>query len=150
MSLDIAGSLSEIESRYSEWEAGFYGALYRLNAMQWDDSESEFNLTNGDDGFNRLTKLLSQGVPVVTTIDDTHTVNAIGLIQDSTCHRKYILQVYDSNYPGQIKELYITKSIKGSYDINNGQAELTGTGFAYSATYEGKLVGVSFSDVDTH
>ncbi|WP_124098171.1 vWA domain-containing protein [Ruminococcus sp. Marseille-P6503] len=150
MSLDIAGGLSEIESGYSAWEAGFYSALYRFNAMQWDDSESEFNLTNGDEGFSRLTKLLSQGIPVVATIDDTHTVNAIGLIQDSSCHRKYILQIYDSNYPGQIKELYITKSIKGSFDISSGQAKLTGTGFSYSATYEGKLVGVSFSDVATH
>lgn len=150
MSLDIAGGLSKIESKYSEWEAGFFAALYRLNAIQWDDSESEFNLTNGDQGFERLKKLLSQGVPVVTTIDDTHTVNAIGLIQDSSCHRKYILQVYDSNYPGKTKEIYITKTIKGSYNISDGKAKLSGTSFEYAATYEGKLVGISFSDVDTH
>lgn len=150
LSLDIANSIKNIASRYDEWEAQMLAAIYRYNALQWDDEQYEFNLTNGDAGFERLKKLLSQGVPVVTTIDDIHTVNAIGLIQDSSCHRKYILQVYDNNYPGKIKEIYIEKSPIGTYDIKDGHAALKDTSFAYSTTYEGKLVGLSFSDVDTH
>ncbi len=151
LSLDIENGLDKISSGYSESEAQFLAALYRLNALQWDDSEYEFNLTGGDEGFEKLKKLLSQGVPVVTTIDDSHTVNAIGLIQDSTCHRRYILQIYDSNYPGKTKEIYIEKSIKGSFDIaSDGTATLTDTSFEYTATYEGKQVGLSFSDVVTH
>lgn len=150
LSLDIANGISKISDGYSAWEAQFYSALYRLNAIQWDDSADEFNLTNGDEGFERLKKLLSQGVPVVTTIDGVHTVNSIGLIQDSTCHRKYILQVYDNNYPDKVKEIYITKSPIGSFDIKDGNASLKSTSFEYSATYEGKLVGISFSDSDTH
>lgn len=150
LSLDIAGSFDKISSGYSAWEAQLYSALYRLNALQWDDASYEFNLTAGDAGFERLKKLLSQGVPVVTTIDDVHTVNAIGLIQDSECHRKYVLQVYDNNYPGKTKEIYIEKSPKGTFSIANGKATLTDTSFEYTATYEGKQVGISFSDVATH
>lgn len=150
LSIDVANSLPNISKRYSEWEAQLLAAIYRFNALQWDDSQYEFNLTNGDAGFERLKKLLSQGVPVVTTIDDIHTVNAIGLIQDSSCHRKYVLQVYDNNYPGKVKEIYIEKSPIGTYDIKDGRATLKDTSFEYSTTYEGKLVGLSFSDVDTH
>ena len=88
----------------------------------------------------------------VTTLEtDTHTVNAIGLIQDSDCHRKYILQIYDNNYPGETKQLYIQKLPKCKLKIDsNGKATVVGTTFEYSATYEGKQVGIEFSDVTAH
>lgn len=145
--LDIANSFDKIKSTYSDWEAELYAALHTLNSLQWNDKQYEFNLTNGDEGFEKLKSLLAQGVPVVTTIDDTHTVNAIGLIQDSKVHRQYILQVYDSNYPGKTKEIYITRSPIASCNISNGKAEVKSTTFEYSTTYEGKQVGLSFSDV---
>ncbi len=150
LSFDIAGSMELIEQKYGEEEAQLYKALYRLNALRWDDSAYEFDLTGGDAGFERLKKLLSQGVPVVTTIDDSRTVNAVGLIQDTECHRKYVLQVYDSNYPGKIKEVYIEKSPLGNFEINGDSVKSAGTQFTYNVTYEGKQVGISFSDVKAH
>ena len=92
----------------------------------------------------------SQGVPVVTTIDDIHTVNAIGLIQDSSCHRKYVLQVYDNNYPGAVKKLYVTRSVKGCFDIADGSARLSEVAYEYTCEYEGKQVGIKFSDAAAH
>ena len=78
-------------------------------------------------------------------------MNAIGLIQDSDCHRKYILQIYDNNYPGETKQLYIQKLPKCKLKIDsNGKATVVGTTFEYSATYEGKQVGIQFSDVSAH
>lgn len=151
LTLDVANGYDKIAGGYSKNEAEFVKALYRLNALQWDDSSSEFNLNNDSKGFETLEHQLSLGVPVVTTIDDTHTVNAIGLIQDSDCHRKYILQVYDNNYPGETKELYIEKLPKCKLKIDDdGNAKVTGTAFEYSATYEGKQVGIEFSDVESH
>ena len=145
--LDVANSFDTIKSAYSDWEAQLYAALHTLSALQWNDSEYEFNLTNGGDGFERLKSLLAQAVPVVTTIDDTHTVNAIGLIQDSNVHRQYILQVYDSNYPGKTKEIYITRTPIAKCSISGDKATVTDTYFEYTTTYEGKQVGLSFSDV---
>lgn len=147
LALDVAGSSEKIASAYSDADAQLFKALHTLNALQWNDSVYEFNLTSGDEGFERLKKLLSEGVPVITTIDDSHTVNAIGLIQDSTAHRKYILQVYDSNFPGKIKEIYITRSPIAVMNISGSNAEVSSTSFEYSTTYEGKQVGLSFSDV---
>ncbi|MBR6101805.1 MAG: VWA domain-containing protein [Ruminococcus sp.] len=147
LSLDVANSSDKIASAYSKWEAELYKALHTLNALQWDDEEYEFNLTSGDDGFERLKTMLAEGIPVVTTIDDSHTVNAIGLIQDSTAHRKYILQVYDSNYPSKVKEIYITRSPIAVCTVADGKATVSSTTFEYSTTYEGKQVGLSFSDV---
>lgn len=147
LNLDIAGKLDKIEKGYSKDDAQLTAALYRLNALQWDDSQYEFSLTGGDDGFRELERLLSLGIPVVTTIDDTHTVNTIGLIRDSSCHRKYILRVYDNNYPGKTKELYIEKRPVAELSISGDSATVKDQTFAYTATYEGKQVGISFSDV---
>ena len=149
LSLDIADSYDKIESGYDKNSAEFAKALYRLNTLQWDDSESEFKLTDKD-AFTTITKQLSLGVPVVTTIDGTHTINAIGLIQDSLCHRKYILQVYDNNYPDEKKELYLEKKMILRLNINDGVPTIEKTDFTYSAKYEGKQVGLSFSGVEEH
>ena len=149
LSLDIADSYDKIESGYDKNSAEFAKALYRLNTLQWDDSESEFKLTDKD-AFQNITKQLSLGVPVVTTIDGTHTINAIGLIQDSLCHRKYILQVYDNNYPDEKKELYLEKKMILRLNINDGVPTIEKTDFTYSAKYEGKQVGLSFSGVEEH
>ncbi len=149
LSLDIANSYDKIASGYDKDSAEFAKALYRLNALQWDDSKDEFKLTDKD-GFETITKQLSLGVPVVTTIDGTHTINTIGLIQDSLCHRKYILQVYDNNYPNEKKELYIEKKMILRLNINDGVPEIEKTDFTYSAKYEGKQVGLSFSKVEEH
>lgn len=147
LSLDVAGSVDKIAAAYSKEDAQLLSALHTLNALQWNDYDSEFNLMGGDAGFERLKLLLAEGVPVVTTVDDMHTVNVIGLIQDSTAHRKYILQVYDCNYPGKTKEIYITRSPIASCNIADGKAEVKSTAFEYTAEYEGKQVGLNFSDV---
>ena len=151
LDLDIAESTDKISRSYGESDAQLCAALYRLNALQWDDADAEFNLNNGDDGFNMLQQLLSLGVPVITTIDDTHTVNTIGLIRDSSCHRKYILRIYDNNYPGRIKELYLEKKPVATLAIDTqGNTEVLGQTFTYEATYEGKKVGLAFSNVAAH
>ena len=148
LALDIANQYNKIEKGYSKDSAEFAKALYRLNALQWDDSNEEYKLS--EEGFEKLEKQLSMGIPAVVTIDGTHTVNAIGLIQDSICHRKFILQVYDNNYPDEKKELYIEKRLICKLNTTGNKATVESTDFAYSARYEGKLVGVSFTDVKEH
>ena len=147
LSLDIAGSPDKINVVGKNDEFQLYSALYMMNAVQWDDKAAEFDLYEGDEGFAKLKRLLALGEPVLTMIDGAHTVNAIGLIQDSTDHRKFILTVYDSNYPGAQKKIYITRSVIGS--IKNGARGFTsdGVGYKYTCVYEGKQVGVTFSDV---
>lgn len=151
LSLDIAEGIDKIAKGYNTDDAQLCAALYRLNALQWDDRADEYNLTSGDEGFDRLCSQLSLGVPVITTIDDTHTVNTIGLIRDSGCHRKYILRIYDNNYPEKMKELYLEKRPVAQLDIDvEGNVSIVGQSFTYVATYEGKRVGVAFSDVAEH
>jgi hypothetical protein len=150
LSLDIKNSADKIESASSAWEVQFYKALYRLNAIQWDDDGAVFDLFGGDDGFEQLESLLARGEPVVTIIDGSHAVNAIGLIQDKDDHRKFVLQVYDSNYPGSVKKLYITRTVKGDFDIGSDGATCTGTEYQYTCQYEGKQVGIKFSDIAAH
>ncbi|MCR5020699.1 VWA domain-containing protein [Ruminococcus sp.] len=151
LSLDIAEGMEKIAKGYNNDDAQLCAALYRLNSLQWDDKDEEFNLTNGDEGFDMLCSQLSLGVPVVTTIDDTHTVNTIALIRDSSCHRKYILRIYDNNYPEKVKELYLEKRPVAHIDIDvKGNITVKEQSFTYVATYEGKRVGVAFSGVEAH
>ena len=147
LSLDIAGSEDKIAAASSESEMQFYKALYWMNAVQWNDEGAEFNLYDGDEGFEMLKALLAAGEPVLTTIDGSHTVNAISLIQDSSDHRKFILQVYDSNYPGSTRKIYITRAVRGEFTISDGSAELDEVTYEYTCEYDGKQVGISFSDI---
>ncbi|MBO6141474.1 MAG: VWA domain-containing protein [Ruminococcus sp.] len=150
LALDIANGADKIAKAYSKDEMEFLKALYHYNAMQWDDSKDEYNLIGGDEGFERLQEQLSKGVPVVTIIDNTHAVNTIGLIQDSANHNEYVLQIYDSNYPNDIQKIYLTKNLGGVFDISGETATFKGTKSSFNATYEGKQVGLSFTDVEAH
>lgn len=145
LSLDLTGSADKIEEYAGNDELQLYKALYRLNAIQWNDSEDIFTLYDGDEGFERLKNLLALGEPALMTIDGSHTVNVIALIQDSDDHRKFVLQVYDSNYPGTTKKLYISRSVLGEFTIEDGEATVDGVTYEYTCEYEGKQVGVEFS-----
>lgn len=147
LSLDIRDSADKIEKASSRSETEFYKALYRLNALQWDDEGATFDLFGGDEGFERLKELLAIGEPVVTTVDGSHTVNTIGLIQDGEDHRKFVLQVYDSNYPGAVRKIYVTRAVKGEFNISDGKATLKDVAYEYTCEYEGKQVGIEFSDI---
>ncbi|WP_028510822.1 VWA domain-containing protein [Ruminococcus sp. NK3A76] len=150
LALDIAGGADKIKDAYSKDDVEFLKALYHYNAMQWDDSKDEYNLIGGSEGFERLQEQLSKGIPVVTMIDNSHAVNAIGLIQDSDNHNEYVLQIYDSNYPSDVQKIYITKNLGGVFDISGDKATFKDTKFTFNATYEGKQVGLSFTDVQVH
>lgn len=150
LALDIANGADKIAKAYSKDDLEMLKALYHYNAMQWDDKNDEYNLVGGSEGFERLQAQLSKGVPVVTMIDNSHAVNAIGLIQDSDNHNEYVLQIYDSNYPNDIQKIYITKNIGGVFDISGDTATFKDTKFTFNATYEGKQVGLSFTDVKVH
>ncbi len=148
LSLDLVGAPEKINAAATNDEFQLFKALYMFNAVQWDDSAAEFDLYNGgDEGFATLSRLLSLGEPVLTMIDGSHTVNAVGLIQDTTDHRKYIMQVYDSNYPGGQKNIYITRRVIGSFDRKDGALVPNDTSYEYTCEYEGKQVGIVFSDV---
>lgn len=147
LSLDIAGSPDKINVAGKNDEFQLYSALYMMNAVQWDDKGAEFDLYNGDEGFNKLKRLLAVGEPVITMIDESHTVNAIGLIQDTNDHRKFILTVYDSNYPGALKKIYITRSIIASFNKGENGFVPDKVGYKYTCVYEGKQVGIAFSDI---
>lgn len=150
LNLDIENGIEKIARGYNDSDAQLCAMLYRLNALQWDDEKYEFNLTGGEEGFEKLQELLSLGIPVVTTIDERHTVNTVAMIRDSSCHRKYILRVYDNNYPDKIKELYIEKKPVAHLEIVGEYVTVKENAFTYKAVYEGKQVGLSFSDVKTH
>ncbi|MFT3952452.1 MAG: VWA domain-containing protein [Oscillospiraceae bacterium] len=137
--LDIVNNTDKIASAYSGDELKFYQSLYRLSANKV--TTESYNLTRGQDTFDRLVKQLQKGVPAVVTLGGYRTVNVISLRQDVDLPNRYILEVYDNYYYGATREVIIERSTMGVF--NNGVAN--GIDSIYSATYENEQVAFVLS-----
>lgn len=70
-----------------------------------------------ENNFNQLITDLKNGVlPVLN--GPSHSINAMALYRDIENPSEYILKVYDSNSPGEEKELRIVKTLRNKYDIS--------------------------------
>lgn len=74
--------------------------------------------SNGKEAMEILADRMSQGEPVVLSFGDK-AVNAVRLLKEADDPLKYVIEVYDSDYPGEIKRIKLDKVIvhDGSDDI---------------------------------
>ena len=94
-----------IENTTSE-ESNLLNAIYRLFIEQAVDKEISFG-PNPDKAFLALKESLNNNVPIVIGINGNHAINAVKLIQQSP--NKYKIEVYDNNYPGEKRYIYVTR-----------------------------------------
>ena len=81
---------------------------YNFNTCIIGDMESL------DESFNRLIADLNSGiVPIVN--GHSHAVNAIALYRDIENPGEYVLEIYDSNHPGETKEVRIERISTDTY-----------------------------------
>lgn len=146
LAIDVKGNAAAIEAAYGKSEAELYKALLRYHVLQWEDTDNcRYRMSDGRECFDRLQELLLDGVPAVIMLNGNHAVNAIALIQDADCPRRFILQIYDSNYPDEIREIIVEKTVTGSFDTS-------GTGsieYSYVAVYDSETVSVALYDTPT-
>ena len=147
LAIDVANNSSAIESAYSKDEAELYKALLRHHVLIWENVEKNvIKLADGKECFDRIQQRLLEGTPAVLLINGNHAVNAISLIQDADCPRRFILQVYDTNYPGEIREITVERIVTGTFDDAGNS---TGVVYRYAAVYDSLDISLSVCDTPT-
>ncbi len=147
LALDVIGNSSAIEANYGKDEAELYKALLRYHILRWEDTENcTYKLSAGRECFDRIEQDLLDGKPSVIMLNNRHAVNAIAMIQDADCPRRFILQIYDNNYPGEIREIIVEKIVTGTFD-QSGKS--TGITYSYIALYDSENVSITLYDTPT-
>lgn len=147
LAVDVAGNSAAIESSYGKDEAELYKALLRHHVLIWENVDANvIGLAEGRICFDRIQQRLLEGIPAVLLINGNHAVNAIALIQDAGCPRRFILQVYDSNYPDEIKEITIERIVTGTFDE---AGKNTGVVYRYAAVYDSVDIALEICDTPT-
>lgn len=147
LAIDVQNNSAAIESAYGKDEAELYKALVRHHVLIWENVESNVvKLSEGKECFDLIRQRLLEGTPAILLINGNHAVNAISLIQDADCPRRFILQVYDSNYPGEIKEITVERIVTGTFDESGSN---TGVVYRYAAVYDSLDVALSLCDTPT-
>lgn len=144
IALDVENKASTLSDIYGTSEVELYKALLRYHVLQWDSKENvKFDLADGEECFNKVKADLMSGIPSVLMINERHAVNAISIVQDAYCPRRFIISIYDNNYSGETKEITVEKVSSAVFK----DGKYTDTEYCYIATYEGENVALSYWDV---
>jgi len=100
---------TKLKNNVSKDEYGVINSIWRLFMLQVEDEELSFS-SNNDKTYSLLTGELKSKNPIVIGIGGNHAVNAVRLIQDNNDSNTFKLEIYDNNYPGEIRYINITRS----------------------------------------
>ena len=92
-------------------------AIWRLFMYQMDGDTLPFSGSH-DKAYNKLVTELKSGNPMVIGINGNHAINAVRLIQDLEDANKFKLEVYDNNYPGEVRYIEITRNKYNKIQLN--------------------------------
>lgn len=113
-------------------------AIYRLFVLQHDDERSSFT-SAPDASYELLISNLEKGIPMVLGVDGNHAINGLRLIIDNDDSNKFKIEVYDNNYPGEVRYINGSRSkfnkIQLNYTVWTNEYE-------YSFEYENKEVSL--------
>ncbi len=112
--------------------------IYLNNLHLRDDCTVHTLGTDGSEAFDLLCYLMKTGEPVVVSLDST-VVNAVRLLRDVSDPNKYTLEVYDPNYPDQLKKVSLTRT---------PVLTQAGDDYQYTAKFNDSLVPFSFYTFD--
>lgn len=94
-------------------------AIYRLYVTQTNDESIYFRF-DPTKAFEQLKNDLQSGKPTIISFYvknvGGHTVNAIKLIQDNENANQFKLAIYDSNFPGKVRYIKITRHTSFNID----------------------------------
>jgi len=112
--------------------------IYLNNLHLRDDCTVHTLGTDGNEAFDMLCYLMKTGEPVVVSLDST-VVNAVRLLRDVSDPNKYTLEVYDPNYPDQLKKVSL---------IRTPVLTQAGDDYQYTAKFNDAYVPFSFYTFD--
>lgn len=121
-------------------------AIWRLFMYQMDGESLSF-APNPDKAYNKLVTELKSGTPMVIEINGNHAINAVRLIQDLEDSNKFKLEVYDNNYPGEVRYIEITRTKYNKIQLN--YTAWTNE-YEYKFKYNGEKIPVDLSLVEVN
>lgn len=133
---------------YGSTDKQLMKALMRLHITQIDDTLVDF-CTTPDKAFLELcTNLKNKQPSILTVMNGAHAVNAISILQDSTDKNYFLIQVYDNNYPQEIRYLYMrrTPCFSETVDANGTRYR---NKYSYSFVYDENMNGLIDADEET-
>ncbi len=112
--------------------------IYFHNLHLRDDCRVYNLSTDGSAAFEMLCYLMKTGEPVVITLDN-NVVNAVRLLREIDDPNKFVLEVYDANYPDQLKKVILTRT---------PVLTQAGSDYQYRAKFSDRDVMLSFYTFD--
>ena len=126
-------------------ESNLLNAIYRLFVEQAIDEEIGFG-DSPDKAFSALKESLNNNIPIVIGINGNHAINAVKLIQQSP--NKYKIEVYDNNYPGEKRYIYVTRIKFNKIQLNfTAWVNEYDYSFQYDSDNDGILEDMEYLDV---
>ena len=113
--LNIDGE--ELENTVSKDENQVLKAIWRLFILQTKYKNTSF-VTDPDKAYESLTNTLNEGTPPVISVNYGHAINALRLMQDIENPNKFKLEVYDNNFPGEVRYMEIERSKFSKLQLN--------------------------------
>ena len=105
------------EDNVTKDESQVLNAIWRLFIEQVDDKRTGFG-ASPDKAFKELNDYLNNGVPVILSVADCHAINAVKLIQDIKDSNKFKIEVYDNNYPGEVRYINVERTKFSKFQLN--------------------------------
>ncbi|MCR4581189.1 MAG: VWA domain-containing protein [Bacilli bacterium] len=119
-------------------------AIYYLFSMQNQLHNTSFT-ADPDKAYKELVENLSNKVPAPSNIGG-HEINSIKLIQDNKDANKFVIEVYDNNFPGETRYVYVTRSETHWYNFNWTQWTNDYVyEFKYDKNGDGELENINYS-----
>jgi Predicted amidophosphoribosyltransferases len=106
----------EFKDNTTSDEYNLLHAIYRLFILQATSDINSFT-THPDASYTLLEKNLDNGIPVVLTVYGGHAVNATKLLRDNEDSNKFKIEVYDNNYPGEVRYIEVTRNKIAGFNI---------------------------------
>lgn len=100
---------NEFKQNTTTEEQNLLLAIYRLFILQIDDERTSFS-TNPDKAYKLLEDKLNSNVPVILTVNGNHAINATKILKNNDDSNKFKIEVYDNNYPGEIRYIEATRN----------------------------------------
>ncbi len=125
-------------------DAQILNAIWRLFILQVGDKRESFS-SEPDNAFKTLNEELNDGNPIVSSINGSHAINSIRLIQDINDSNKFKIEVYDNNFAGETRYIEVSRSKFNKFSLdyvawtNEYQYE-----FKYDKDGDGDLDTISF------
>lgn len=128
------GSLSQIEKQT-------INAIWRLFIMQLDDNTMSgfYFMIEPDKAYEVLIEELKAKSPVVFSVDG-HAVNAISTIRDTKDPNRFLLAIYDNNYPNETRYIKAVRKKRGQVS-----KFLFENSYSYQFSYDGEGTGPATS-----